>query len=152
MLVKNISKEDFEDEYVRVAPGDSLKAVAEKMGKPRQERLDLTEVFSTPVLVAVVVEDERPVGIVEWATIVDHVVLRGKDPERTLAHDAMKTPTCFTGETPLNEVVNAIVENGLLAVVLCDDEGKLSGVVSVFDAVFLKEELHHASEHAEEQP
>ena len=53
----------------------------------------------------------------------------------------MKPPMCVSLNQEVREAVNLIIDKGLLTIAVCDGDHLVS-VISVFDAIFLKEELY----------
>lgn len=141
MLIKHISKIDFEDEYISVDPNDTLSKIADEMTTCQNHSPKHIETIETPTLVAYVVDGGKPIGIIDPCLILKECVLGGKDPKKTKAKDVMLPPIVLKGEDEVRDALNLLIDKGMLTVAIVDEEEKLKGVISVYDAMFLKEEL-----------
>ncbi len=142
MIIKHATSIDMEDEFLRITPDLSIKTIAEKFlaQKTLKRSTELEEKISTPILAAYVMEGDKPVGVIDKDTLINAIILQKRNPEDTRARDIMKPPVIFNENTQSLDVLNAIIDKGLLTVAIVENE-KLIGVVSVFDAIFLHEEI-----------
>lgn len=119
MTVELTASDVMQTPVVTVRPGVDLAEVA--------RLLDEREVGSV-----VVVEDERPVGIVTDADVV-HQFVAESSPE-TAVRDVMQTPVVTTTvDTPIDELARTIREERVKKLPVCDDEGCLAGIVTAVD-------------------
>jgi CBS domain-containing protein len=130
MTVKSMARE----EVVTVTPGASARDVALKM-----EESDIGSV--------VVVEDGMPVGILTDRDLAVHVVGENADAAELTAAELM-TEELFTvhDEEGIYDVLAEMCEVGVRRVPLVDDEGAVSGIVTLDDfIVLLTSELENVS-------
>jgi len=86
----------------------------------------------------VIVEGEKPVGIVTDRDIMLRIVLSGKDPRSTRISEGMtRDPVVFPRTTGLGEAFRAWKEHSFRRVPLVDTEGRITGIVSLDDLVQL---------------
>jgi len=87
---------------------------------------------------AVVVEDDRPVGLVTDRDLTIEVLSRGTDPDDVTAADVM-TEDPFTAheDEGIYEVLSGASEVGVRRVPVVDDAGDLAGIVTLDDFVVL---------------
>ncbi len=142
MIIKHATSIDMEDEFLRIEPDSSLKILAEKfIGQKSPKRsTELEDRVSTPILAAYVMEGDKPVGVIDKDTLIEAIIIQKRDPEETHAREIMKPPVIFNENAQSLDVLNTIIDKGLLTVAIVENE-KLIGVVSVFDAIFLHEEI-----------
>ncbi len=142
MIIKHATSIDMEDEFLRIEPDFSIKALAEKFlaQKSPKGSTDLEEKISTPILAAYVMEGDKPVGVIDKDTLIEAIIIQKRNPDETCARDIMKPPVIFNENAQSLDVLNVIIDKGLLTVAIVENE-KLIGVVSVFDAIFLHEEI-----------
>ena len=85
-----------------------------------------------------VVEDERPVGIVTDRDIVLRAVVEGRDPETTPVRDIMsRNLTAVRHDEKIDDAVSAIRAAGVRRVPILDATGKAVGMVALDDLVVL---------------
>jgi len=114
-----------------VHPGDPVKKAAQKM-----ERINVGEI---PIL-----DDElNAVGILTDRDIAVRLVATGMDPEQTAVQKIMtKSPLFCREDDPLQEAAELMKEHQVRRLLVHDDEGKFTGVVSLGDiALQAKESL-----------
>jgi CBS domain-containing protein len=86
----------------------------------------------------VVVEDNRPVGIVTDRDIVLRGLLEGRDPETTPVRDVMsRNPTVVRSDEKIDEAVNSIHAAGVRRLPIVDEKGQVVGMVTLDDLVVL---------------
>jgi CBS domain-containing protein len=142
MIIKHATSIDMEDEFLRISPDLSMQALAEKFLAQKTPRgsKELEDRIFTPILTAYVMEGDKPIGVIDKDALIEALIVQKQDPQETRARDIMKSPMVFNENTPIQDVLNAIIDKGLLTVAIVEDE-KLIGVISVFDAIFLQQEL-----------
>lgn len=86
----------------------------------------------------IVVEDDRPVGLVTDRDLTIEVVSQGSDPGDVTAADVM-TEDLFTvhEEEGIYEVLTSASKEGVRRVPVVDDDGDLAGIVTLDDFVVL---------------
>ncbi len=140
MIIKHATSIDMEDEFLRIKPDLSIKALAEKFLAQKLPKGSTEEKISTPILAAYVMEGDKPVGVIDKDTLIEAIIIQKRNPDETRARDIMKPPIIFNENAQSLDVLNNIIDRGLLTVAIVENE-KLIGVVSVFDAIFLHEEI-----------
>ena len=143
MLIKHVKDIDIEDEFIKVNKEEPVFDVAKKLIDIRKERSSEAEsedLIYAPILAAYIVEKGKPIGVIYEENIMEEVILKGKNPKELKAKDVMKTPICCSINQEIRDAVNLIIDKGLLTLAVCDGE-QLVSVISVFDAIFLKENL-----------
>jgi len=88
-----------------------------------------------------VMEEGSPIGFIDRDLIIEETILKGKNAKQIKAKDVMKKPLCCNVNDTTRDVVNLIIDNGILSVAVCDGD-QLVSVISVYDAVFLNETLN----------
>ena len=87
---------------------------------------------------AVVVEDDRPVGLVTDRDLTIEVLSRGTDPDDVTAADVMtEDPFSAREDEGIYEVLNGASEVGVRRVPVVDADGDLAGIVTLDDFVVL---------------
>ena len=117
-MIKHVKDINFEDEFIRITPNMTVLEVAQALVSHRSE-IDaelVGETIVTPILVAYVMEGQTPVGVIDKDVLIEAVVVNGLNPVETRASDIMKPLVSFNAKNPVFEVVNAIIEQGLLTV------------------------------------
>ena len=146
MLLKNVKDIDIEDEFIKVSKEEKVLNIAKNLIDLRKERscdIDNHETICVPVLAAYVLDNDnndKLVGVIYEEDIIEKIILEKKNPNTLTAKDVMKDPVCCSINTEIREAVNLIIDKGLLTLAVCDGDN-LVGVVSVFDAIFLQEEI-----------
>jgi CBS domain-containing protein len=94
---------------------------------------------SRPVEAAVVVvEEDRPVGVVTDRDIVLRVILENRDPETTPVRDIMSSDLALVREDDkIDDSVRSIREAGVRRLPIVDSNGKIVGMVALDDLVVL---------------
>lgn len=78
----------------------------------------------------VVIEDDRPIGIVTERDILERVIKRGKDFDRTLVKDTMSSPlVTVDADQPIRDALNAMREHDIRRLVVVKN-GSLLGVTT----------------------
>jgi CBS domain-containing protein len=82
---------------------------------PNEPILDVAKLMREVDIGAIIIVDkERPVGIVTEADIVRRVVAEGKDPEKVTAEEVMSSPLVHvTPETPLTEAMRVMARSNI---------------------------------------
>ena len=89
----------------------------------------------------VVVESERPIGIVTERDIIEKVVVKNKIPEKVKLKDIMTRPVITVGPTTsLKEAINIMIKKGIRRLPVVDG-GKLIGIVTDTDILGVSLEL-----------
>ncbi|MFB6308180.1 MAG: CBS domain-containing protein [Haloarculaceae archaeon] len=85
----------------------------------------------------IVVEDEKPVGIVTDRDVAMHVV--GDDLEHDVAAEMIMTadPTCVGADEGIFELCQKMQRKSVRRMPVVDDEGRLTGIVTLDDLVVL---------------
>jgi CBS domain-containing protein len=126
--VKSIVREDV----VVAAPTDSVGDLADSMNDER-------------VGSVIVVEDERPVGVVTDRDLALKVLRQGRDPAETTAQEIMTEEVITVDEDAgIFDVISRMAEDGVRRIPAVDDAGALAGIVTFDDfIVLLGRELKH---------
>jgi CBS domain-containing protein len=86
----------------------------------------------------VIVEDERPRGIVTDRDLALEVLARGSDPSSLTAADVMSEDVVTVGvDTGIFDVIRTMGESGVRRIPATDAEGDLAGIVTFDDFVIL---------------
>ncbi len=143
MLIKHIKAINTDDDYIRVNKDEIVYNIAQKLIDIKQDRASekgSEGSICTPILAAYVIEDGKPLGVIYEETIIEEIILKGKDPKELQAKDIMKEPICCNYNQEIRDVLNIIIEQGCLTIGILDGDQIIS-VISVFDAIFLAEEI-----------
>ncbi|MFX1340721.1 MAG: cyclic nucleotide-binding/CBS domain-containing protein [Promethearchaeota archaeon] len=143
MLIKHVKNIDIEDEFIRVNKNDTIFEIAKKLKDIRKERVseaESEELICIPILAAYVIEKGEPIGVIYEEDIINKVIIKGYDAKVLKAKDVMKPPICCSIHQEARDAINQIIDNGLLTLAVCDGN-QLVSVISVFDAIFLNEQL-----------
>ncbi len=111
------------------------------MQEPVEMNLESEDYMCTPILAAYVMEGKKALGVIYQDDIIEEIILNGKDPKKLKAKDIMKPPVICYVSQEVSEVVNLIIDKGLYTVAICDGEDLIS-VISVYDAVFLYQDIN----------
>lgn len=112
---------EISDEFVSVPLTDNVLDVAKKISGFK---------------FAIVIEDKKPVGMITPRDLIDRVLVEKKDPEKTIAKDIMTSPvTTARMDDDVNDVSKIMLENNYLSVPIVDDNGKLKGLVTLYDVL-----------------
>jgi len=96
---------------------------------------DVSQRF-TDIKSVVVLDNDKPVGIITTMDLVRRVLMARKDPEKTTAGEIMSSPVLTVKLTDdLRTVSGIMTKNGYMAVPVVDDEGKFSGALTIYDVV-----------------
>ncbi len=138
MKIKHIVNIDFNDEYITIDGKTTVFTLSKKMHQVKRniDEIDLDEALFTPILSAYIIQNGKPVGYVDRETIIDRVIMQGRDPKKTKLKEIMEPPVIRNINTNIKEVINLIIEKGLMTVGVTENE-KFIGVISVYDAIFL---------------
>lgn len=133
---------DIEDEYIKVRKDEILFDIIKRMQSTDVKIMDHDDQMYTPILAAYVIEDGKLLGVIHHEDIIDEVILKNKDVKQLKAEDIMHQPVICHMTQKVIDVINLIVDKGLLTVAICDGEHLVS-VISVYDAIFLKDIIDH---------
>ena len=92
----------------------------------------------------VVVEDDKPLGIITDRDLVIRVLCAGRDPVTTLARDIMSAPLTTVEER--HETLKAATlmrENQIRRLPVVNDDGKLVGIICLDDLTFHLSRCYH---------
>ncbi len=104
-----------------ICPGDSVLLAARRMDDHLVGSL-------------VVVQGEKPVGILTDRDLAVRVVAKGKDPATTLVADVMTQPVVtIPSEASLLEVTRKMAQTPCRRLVVLDAQGRMVGVISLDD-------------------
>ena len=85
-----------------------------------------------------VVDDDRPVGIVTDRDIVLRAIVEGRDPATTAVRDVMsRSLTVVRSDQKIDDALGVIREAGVRRVPIVDAQGKPVGIVTLDDLVVL---------------
>jgi CBS domain-containing protein len=93
----------------------------------------------------VVVEDDKPSGILTDRDIVTKVLVQGKDPKTTKVGEIMTSPAVTISEDrDIIDVTRLMSERGIRRFPVVDANGKIIGVITLDDVlVFLGQEMQN---------
>ena len=84
--------------------------------------------------IPVVDEAQRPIGVVTDRDIAIRVVAQGKDTNNACASDAMTSPVrTVNADTSLKDLVCTMEADQIRRVPVVDNDGRLTGIVSIAD-------------------
>lgn len=109
---------------------------------PDASILEVAKLMDTMDLGSIVIVDkERPVGIITEADIVRRVVAVGKDVNATVARDVMSTPLFYVSPTtPLTEAMRIMARSNIRRVVVLKNDS-LAGIITSRDILKWSPEL-----------
>ncbi len=139
VLIKHVVDVDVEDEYIIVNKDDTLAEISKRFEEKYIADAKFNDQLSHPILSAYIVEGGKPIGIINKDDIITEVIVNGRDPKKVTAKEIMKNPICYSINDTVQDVVNDIIDRGVLTVAICDGK-KLVSVISVYDAIFLYQE------------
>ncbi len=142
MNVKHILNIDIQDEYIKISPDMSIIDLVKEMYSPKlsPEEIELDEIINTTTLVAFIVQNDKVLGYIDRDTILHEIILEGKDAKKLKAKDIMEPPVLRDENTDIFEILNLILEKGLMAIGITQNK-KIIGAISVFDAVDISHNL-----------
>ncbi len=116
------TEENLQDEFALLKPQQTvLEASKQLAASPR-------------VLIGVVLEDKKPVGILDEDDILNKVILKAKDPLMVRVQDIMVKDVLYVdSDDSIEEVIEQMLEKGIQAVPILQD-GTFFGVFTIFDA------------------
>lgn len=86
----------------------------------------------------VVVEDEKPVGILTDRDIVRRIIVPGKDPKQTPVSEAMTPhPITMDQDGGIFDAISTMSDEGVRRLPLIDESGRLVGLVAFDDLLLL---------------
>lgn len=86
----------------------------------------------------VVVENERPIGIVTDRDLVMRSLVEPRDPSTTPVRDVMsRNPIVIRNDQKIDDALIAIRQSGVRRLPIVDGQGKMVGMVAVDDLVVL---------------
>lgn len=89
----------------------------------------------------IIVEDEKPIGVVTERDIVTRVIAKGLDPEKTIVREVMSQPLItVTPDTDLSEAMRMMSRLKIRRLVVIND-GKLVGMITETDILSVAPEL-----------
>ncbi len=101
----------------------------------------------------VVMRGEYAIGIFTERDVLTRVVSQGRDPATTRVEEVMTTDVAFAQpETHLDEISEAMKQRRIRHMPICDDDGRLVGIISIGDLNAWRtqgqqEEIHYLSEY-----
>lgn len=114
MTVSDLMREDV----VTASPDESAKTIAKRM---RDETVGSV----------VVVEDDRPTGIVTDRDLTTRLIADGADPEQRTAKDVMTlNPKTVTTDAGVRELCDEMGDAGVRRMPVVDYEGDLAGIIT----------------------
>lgn len=116
-------------------PGETIADVAERMAEHN-------------VGMVVVVDSDRPVGVLTDRDLVVRVMATGLDPKDVTASDIMtERPRSLDESTPIEEALAVMKGAGIRRIVVTGSDGGLAGVVALDDVLeLLVEEMERIGE------
>jgi CBS domain-containing protein len=94
-----------------------------------------------------IVENEKIVGIVTDRDLAIRAVAEGRNLGTTTVQEIMTTePVTVTEDTPLNEVAGLMKQHEIRRIIVTDNTGRASGIVSLGDLAAHKECTSEAEE------
>lgn len=138
MIIKNLTGLKMEDEFIKVDGDESLVEVASKMLNVPYDDGGEMKNMRTLILAAYVMDGNKPVGVIDREDVIKASIIERKDPVVTQARDVMEIPVCVTIYSDVRDVVNLILNRGLMTVAVLDGDDMI-GAISVYDAIYLAE-------------
>jgi CBS domain-containing protein len=111
-------------EPITAGPGDTVRDAAKRMAELGVGAIIVTD------------SHDRPVGLVTDRDIVQKVVRRRRDPDRTSLEQIMSLDVVnIWDQLPVSRAFNRMRQEAVRRVVITDDEGKVSGILTFDDAL-----------------
>lgn len=112
---------NINDEFVPVSPDENAFDIAEKISGFK---------------FAIVTDKKKPVGIITPRDLVDRVLTKKKDPEKTLAKDIMTSPVMTASlDDDVKDVSKIMLKNNYLSIPLVDKNEELKGIITLYDVL-----------------
>lgn len=119
--MKTVRDCEIRDEFAICTPDESVVEVAKFL-------------VEKGVNSSIVVEENKPVGIVSVFDIVRRVVAEGRDPKQTRVGEIMTTPIIYVSlEDDLIKVSRLMASRGLVSVPVVNSNEELVGIVTIND-------------------
>jgi len=116
------TEENLQDEFVILNQEETVLEASKKLAS------------SPRVLIGVVLDGKKLVGIVDENDVLNKVILRGKEPLIVKVRDIMTTEVvCVDSNDPIEEVIDDMLEKGIQAVPIIQN-AEFYGVFTIFDA------------------
>ncbi len=116
------TQENLQDEFVRLQRNETALEAARKLAA------------SPRVLMGCIIENDRPVGIVDEDDILNKVLLQGKDADKVKVEEIM-TQNVITVDAnePIEKIIDLLIEKGILGVPILQNN-IFQGVFTISDA------------------
>ena len=111
---------------------------------PNYTCLEAAKLLNEKIIHLVVVDSEGNLqGIITKTDLIEKIIIAGKDPNKILVKDIMnKNVITINHDTDLLEAIKLMVEKEIFTLPLILD-GKVSGVLSIFDSLKLLYQTYH---------
>ncbi|MHA1277450.1 MAG: CBS domain-containing protein [Candidatus Helarchaeota archaeon] len=116
------TEEDLQDEFVILEKNESVLSAIQKIASnPR-------------IVIGIVIEDNKPVGIIDETDVINHVLLAQKDPALISVEKVMTTDIISVdANEPIDDVIDRMITHGINAVPILKNE-QFYGVFTISDA------------------
>ena len=116
------TEEDLQDEFIILDKTETVLEAAHKLAS------------SPRILIGCVIEDNKPIGIIDEDDVLKKVILQEKDPLLVKVEDIMtKDVVMVDSNDPIGDTVDLMIDKGIQAVPILQD-GEFFGVFTIFDA------------------
>ncbi|MHA1683910.1 MAG: CBS domain-containing protein [Promethearchaeota archaeon] len=120
--IEILHEPDLTDEIVLAKPGADLDDVIVKLSA------------GSNILAVYVLENEKPVGIIVKDDVINRVLIPKKDPSTMKVKDIMTSNIeVIPAEMDFDKMLVEFFEKSFLSKPVVDEEGKMKGVLSIFD-------------------
>lgn len=109
---------------ITAGPGETVREAAKRMAKRGVGAIVVTD------------DEDRPVGMVTDRDIVQKVLRRRRDPDRTSLEQIMSIDVVsIWDQLPISRAFNRMRQEAVRRVLATDDNGKISGILTFDDAL-----------------
>lgn len=116
------TEENLQDEFVILHKDESVFEASKKLAARSR------------ILLGCILEEKRPIGVLDEDDILNKVILKGRDPLIVKVGEIMtKTVITVDANAPIDGIIELMIEKGIQAVPILQDN-EFFGVFTIFDA------------------
>ncbi|MHA1372262.1 MAG: CBS domain-containing protein, partial [Promethearchaeota archaeon] len=120
---------DITDDIIIVSTEDTLANVAKLfLSSDTTDDVGVSGMMAKPILTGYVMDDKRLVGMINRNDIIRAMVINNLDLSKTRVKDVMRKPVSCSPYDKVDDVINTMLDNGLLTIAVMDGE-RFLGVI-----------------------